>query len=121
MKKSKIIVGIEFIIFLLLLGAVIIYSQVLIKKVIDKAAQDAMQLQEKPEEQKIEIVATSSNKNSLSVEEKYAWLEKQRASSSTSSATSVDDKKVYLGQAAASSSIKKQWTIEEKMNFLETR
>lgn len=119
--KSKIIIGIEFIIFLLLLGAVIVYSQVLIKKVIDKVALEAVQVQEKTEEQKIEVVATSTNKNSLSVEEKYAWLEKQRVLSSTSPATSVDDKKAYLVQTTASSSIEKQWTIEEKMKFLETR
>lgn len=120
--KSKIIVGVEFVIFLLLLGAVIIYSQVLIKKVIDRAVLDAVQVQEKSKEQTNEIVATSTNKNTFSVEEKYAWLEQQRAVPSASSSTSVDDKKSYLMNAETSStSIKKQWTVEEKMKFLEAR
>ncbi len=123
--KSKIIVGFEFIIFLLLLAAVIIYSQVLIKKVIDTATLEELEAQKKNEVQQIEIVATTTSKNAFSVEEKYAWLEKKRAlsasSSATSSESSVNDKKSYLMQNATSSATKKQWTVEEKMKFLEAR
>ena len=117
--KSKIFVGVEFIIFLLLLGAVIIYSQVLIKKVIDRQASEALELQVVKEEQKTEVVATSTNEKTFSTEEKYQWLIQQESVSPT--ATSTSEMRAYLKQASASSSSEKTMTTEEKMKFLEQK
>ena len=116
--KSKILVGVEFIIFLLLLGAVIIYSQVLIKKVIDRQALDAQQPQIVQEEQ-TKVTATSTDEKTFSTEEKYQWLKQHESVSPT--ATSTSEMRAYLKQASASSSSEKTMTTEEKMKFLEQK
>lgn len=117
--KSKILIGVEFIIFIALLGIVIIYSQVLIKKVIDGSAVQTQEQQIASEEQKIHNSATTTDENTASVDAKYAWLAEQEANASTSSSTAQDDKRAYLKQVAPATNAAKPLSVEEKMKFLE--